>query len=288
MSDRQRVAKAISVGMCWWLAASSIALAANPQMKPRETPKGTVTANSRVVADEPAPPRFTAAPEPKNTPSAIEAAADQASAEAEDTSVVSRRAGSAAVVRQNTRSVTGSGSSWYLDGLLALGAVLGMIGAGAFAFKKWGKRLGAAIGGGGRHLEVVARLALSPKQSVCLIRVGRQLVLAGLTPDRINSLMIIDDPERVSELLTNPKNSRGSGLGATFGRLFSGESSQYADSQEDETPDELPLSSDGRYYRQARTELSGLLEKLRSRESSVGEQANDVPGDAERGTIAIA
>jgi flagellar biogenesis protein FliO len=54
---------------------------------------------------------------------------------------------------------------------------------------------------------------LSPKQSVCLIRVGRQLVLAGLTPDRINSLMIIDDPERVSELLTNPKNSRGSGLG---------------------------------------------------------------------------
>jgi flagellar biosynthetic protein FliO len=167
--------------------------------------------------------------------------------------------------------------------------VLGMIAAGALAFKRWGGRFRAAVGAGGRNMEVVSRLALSPKQSVCLIRVGKQLVLVGATPDQISSLLVIDDPEAVTELMASSSGPGGKGSGSAFGRLFSRETTNFDDSGEEVGPPaETPLGSDGRHYRRVRSELAGLLERLRSRQARSEERPEETSRTVGRGPIAIA
>ncbi|MBN1345955.1 MAG: flagellar biosynthetic protein FliO [Phycisphaerae bacterium] len=154
----------------------------------------------------------------------------------------------------------------YGQGIAALAVVLAMIAAATLAAKKWGGRFRTAVGGGDRNLEIVSRLALSPKQSVCLVRLGPQLVLLGVTPEQIEALTVIDDPDTVSELLAASAASARQGPG--FSRLFSREASDYDLMSDEEEPAEIPLATDKRDVRRARQELSGLLDRLRSRSQS--------------------
>jgi flagellar biosynthetic protein FliO len=165
--------------------------------------------------------------------------------------------------------------------LAALAVVLGMIAVAALAAKKWGGKFRSAVGGGDRNLEVVSRLALSPKQNVCLVRLGRQLVLLGVTPERVEALTVIDDAETVAELLaaSAPPVRQGSG----FSRLFSREASDYGLMSDDEEPAEIPMATDGRELRQARLEITGLLDRLRNRGSQGAAAAEGETDEASRG-----
>jgi len=177
----------------------------------------------------------------------------------------------------------------YMNGMIPLAVVLGLIAAGAMAFKKWGGRLSAAVGGGGRHMELVSRLALSPKQSVCLVRVGKQLLVVGVTPDQVSRLHLIDHPDTVAGLLAGTKDSGTRAGHGAFGGLFDAESSNYDAMNEEVVPPELPMTPDGRHYRQAKMELSGLLDKLRSRPSADGVESPEQPArSGGSNTIAIA
>lgn len=181
------------------------------------------------------------------------------------------------------------GKAWYADGLIALFAVLAMIAAVSMAVKKWGGKFRMAVGGGSEGLELVSRLALSPKQSVCLIRLGRQLVLTGVTADQISSLAVVDDPEMVAELLASADANRQRKTGGGFGSLFTGFSSGYrAAFNEPERPAEVPMMADDGQYRRARMELSGLLDRFRSRGYPVEPETDGTDTASERGTIAVA
>jgi len=215
-------------------------------------------------------------------------ASDQSSGQ-EDSRTVHRRDKAGPADRERVARRSAGGSTSYVNGLVALGIVLGMIAAGALAFKRWGSHLRSAVGSGGRHLEIVSRLALSPRQSICLIRIGRQLVLVGVTSDRITRLLVIDDPRTVGELMDSARGASGTGLGSTFGRLFSSQASSFQDdAEQDEPAAELPFTPDGRHYLQTRLELSGLMEKIRSRRVSTEENATSGRDEAVREPIAIA
>ena len=179
------------------------------------------------------------------------------------------------------------GQSWYARGLIALAVVLGMIGAAAYAVKRWGGRLRLAVGAGDKSLELVSRLSLSPKQSVCLVRVGPQMVLVGVTPDRLTALGTIDEPETVGELLASAEASRPDGTGGGFSGWFSRESERYEDMGVNAEPAaEVPMTNASGHYRDARAELSGLLDKIRSRGDRAGRDMGR-PGD-DGDTVAIA
>ncbi len=179
-----------------------------------------------------------------------------------------------------------SSSSWYGDGLIPLAVVLGLIALATMALKRWGGKFRAAVGGGHKNLEIVSRLALSPKQSVCVIRLARQLLVVGVTPDRISSLTVIEDPETVCRLLGGSATSGSASM--DFSGLFSRESADYdAPDRDDEDEAELPLPADDRPLRRARTEVAGLLERLQRREGVRPAAAADE--DDDRGnTIAVA
>ncbi len=178
-------------------------------------------------------------------------------------------------------------SGWLTDGLWALGVVLGLIMLMALGLKRWGGRLRMAVGGGDENMEMVSRLALSSKQSVCVIRLGRQLVVVGVTPDQITALSTIDDPDMVAELTTR----RTREAAASFDRLFSSEAASYEPyvDEEEAAVSEIPLDEDDRSrYARARLEISGLLDKLRRRGGRDEEPPGPDTSQDDRNTIAVA
>src|SRR5258706_13999310 len=90
--------------------------------------------------------------------------------------------------------------------LLALGIVLAAI----FISQKVWKKMGMP-GVGGRSsgaLRVVARLNVSPKQQILLLRVGRRLVVVGNSGTQMNTLCDISDPEEAAILLGQTTTKR--------------------------------------------------------------------------------
>ncbi len=116
---------------------------------------------------------------------------------------------------------------------LRLGLVLVIV-WGAVMVMRWYVRRTSGVtgGGGGRQLQVLETRALGPNRSLHLVRLGGRAVLLGVTPERINRLLEIDDPdevERLSEAITQAEPRPGSlraivgGLGHTIARLRTAE-----------------------------------------------------------------
>lgn len=89
---------------------------------------------------------------------------------------------------------------------LPLAVVLVVIVALAWAARRLFPRMGRA--GGDGAITVLSRCVLSPKQSLCLVRLGRRVVLVGLTPDRINTLAEISDPDEAALLIAAASSQR--------------------------------------------------------------------------------
>ncbi len=126
----------------------------------------------------------------------------------------------------------------WVNLLVRLVAVVAII-WGAFWALRWYNRRIQTGSGGGRSLQVLETRALGPNRSMQLVRVGRRAVLVGVTADRINQLLEIDDPDEVERLaqaalaeqgrspalnrviesvsrLTVPRVHRSSSMGATL------------------------------------------------------------------------
>ncbi len=98
-------------------------------------------------------------------------------------------------------------------------------------------------------LEIVARLPLSGKQSLLLVKMGRRLILLGVTAERITSLDVLDDPEQVAPLLGELASRRPDSISHAFADAFGREAHQY---MENEVTGGSPGGS-----------VRGLLEKVR-------------------------
>ncbi len=119
---------------------------------------------------------------------------------------------------------------WYWLGLAAkLGAVLIVIWLAVLAMRWYVRRVNGIDGGdSGRQLQVLETKVLAPNRSLHLVRVGNRAVLLGVTPERINQLTEIDDPEEVERLTEAAAQREGSprslraivgGIGDTLSRV---------------------------------------------------------------------
>ena len=76
--------------------------------------------------------------------------------------------------------------------------------------------LGRSMGHGVDGLQVVGRVALSPRHSVCLLRVGTgRAVLVGMCGDQMSPLASIDEPAELAELLSSVDTGRQTAERAT-------------------------------------------------------------------------
>lgn len=134
-----------------------------------------------------------------------------------------------------------AGASWRLSDLFPLLAVLGLIGLCAVLLKRFMPARSVFTGDGA--LRVVARLALSPKQSLVLVKMGRQLVLLGATGEQVNALTVVSDPNEVAYLLGDTAGARSDSMSRVFEESFTNEMQAYEaeDSQESEVDTPAPI-----------------------------------------------
>ncbi|HPD29534.1 MAG TPA: flagellar biosynthetic protein FliO [Phycisphaerae bacterium] len=76
-------------------------------------------------------------------------------------------------------------------------------------------------------IEVLSRIPLSSKQSLVLVRMGRRLLLLGVTNDDINTLCAVEDPDQVAMLVGEVASGRPGSITSQFAREFAEESQVY-------------------------------------------------------------
>ena len=68
--------------------------------------------------------------------------------------------------------------------------------------------------------EILGRASITPRFSVQLIRCGDRLLLVGITPDAINTLSEITDPEEVTRLVALCRGTSPKGISESFRQIF--------------------------------------------------------------------
>lgn len=164
------------------------------------------------------------------------------------------------VSRRPTRSLAPEAlapkaAAWYQTGIWPLAGVMGIIGAGYAALRRWspGPRAKA-----GDMLRIVARAAITPKHQVVLIEFGRRFVLAGVSPDNVQALCVIDRADELAELHAQT-GAAGRGR-ADFDRLLARESGAFGEPVEE---DVVVMPREAAARGEASPGLAGLLDKLR-------------------------
>ena len=106
----------------------------------------------------------------------------------------------------------------FLSVLWPLLIVLILITGTAVVFRRWlwrANRVSAASGA----LDILARHYLSPKQSLCLLRLGRRVLLVGVTPERISTVADFNDPDEVAAIVAGVERGKPKSFTAMFARL---------------------------------------------------------------------
>lgn len=114
-------------------------------------------------------------------------------------------------------------------GLLALAGVLALVGLLTLLVRRFAPRVGHISAG---QIEVVGRSFLSAKQSVALVRVGDRIVVVGICPESISSLLVIDDPVEVGRLSVRTRGGQ-----AAFERLVQTEALTFANAAREDGSD---------------------------------------------------
>ena len=146
---------------------------------------------------------------------------------------------------------------WYRSGFVALTLVLATIGLIVYLVKRFvpaTKTLNSGV------LEVVARTYLAPKQFLALVRMGKQLVLVGVTGESINSLTVVDDPEQVTMLLGEAERKKKGSISSGFHKRLEIEGREYADAN---LPSEIGLETSGDSLADTRSQLRKLMGNMR-------------------------
>lgn len=152
--------------------------------------------------------------------------------------------------------------------LLALAIVVGLILVARLVLKRFYN--GSVQSSGSKAVQVLNRTVLAPKQQILLLQVGRRVVVVGESNGSLATLAQIDDPDEIAQLigkLGEERLQRASAFGGLFGRAQKKIAEEPAESGFDDSnavnPTEEPAN-------QMRSELSGLLDKVKSLRSQIG------------------
>ncbi|MEX2673576.1 MAG: flagellar biosynthetic protein FliO [Phycisphaeraceae bacterium] len=151
-------------------------------------------------------------------------------------------------------SPTGSGS-WILQTLTALGVVLALIFTlRAVLMRMTGTQAGV---GGNRLVEVLARATIGHKTQVVFLKIHQRVIVAAQTPNGMDTLTTLDDPDEVAWLLGQVEAAKPVSITRSFRTVMQRFDKDY-------TPDE-PSNRDTSEHDVDRTrdQLSGLLSRIR-------------------------
>jgi flagellar biosynthetic protein FliO len=235
-------------------------------------PALTPAASADNAREVPVPAAMSPQPSPKTDPAVNAAgsppqpsvAAPPVDFEARQIKKTDTHAQSAAEVSNKTVSkVTGLSP---MRMIFALAAVLGLIFAGVFIFRRLTQN---ARGGHADRsvIRILSRNMIAPKQFVYLIKVGSRLLVVGVSPNHMTTLDAIDDPDEIARMTGEMERQQPGSITSGFSQLFHRQADDYAADRIGEQPDDDPESMDEsgrRQWSQARGELHNLLDKVKS------------------------
>jgi len=121
-------------------------------------------------------------------------------------------------------SVTTFGIGDWFGLIVRLALVVSIIWGAVIAMRWYVRRTSGASGRRGsiRAMDIVETHALGPNRALHLVRLGDRAVLVGATPERITSLLTIDDPDEVRRLTDSPvEEPRRTAVAGPFSSLVS-------------------------------------------------------------------
>lgn len=149
-----------------------------------------------------------------------------------------------------------------LDMFWPLSIVLLIVGLCVWGLRKWMPR--SVRFGGGDTIRILARKYLSGKQSLCLARIGRRVVLMGITPDRISTLSEITDPEEAAALIAAVERGRPDSFTTTFGRMSDREWADETNGPDTKDSIEEETSVSSRNLARTGREMRELVDRVRA------------------------
>ncbi len=142
----------------------------------------------------------------KSIPTSSEIAPATSSVVSADAEIIPRKPPRTA---SNTRSTqTASPSGGWLRMVQPVAVVFGVMALLTWAGRKWLPQARQASNAQS-VIRVLARQHLSSKQSLCLVKLGPKVVLLGVTPEHIGSVLEIRDPDEAASLVAAVESSRG-------------------------------------------------------------------------------
>lgn len=204
------------------------------------SPETPATATSNV------PPAVSVAAQPAGSPLATDTPENKELAPRANTTSNTARAGE----NQELKRGGAVGKSSLLRDLWPLLAVLALIAGIVFFLKKYMpvRRMLA----GSQVLQIVARTHVSAKQQLMLVKLGRKMVLIGVSPERIQTVATVDDPDQVALLMGDIASQSPRSMSRAFVESMEDESEAYI---------ELPVSDP---TSATQGQLHGLLHKVRT------------------------
>jgi flagellar biogenesis protein FliO len=121
------------------------------------------------------------------------------------------------------RSRAGDGTVLLDGGLGLMGplvVVLGVIAAITVLARRWQSRRG--VPGSSEGITLLARQHLSTRQCLWLVRLGRRLVLLGVSPERIQPLVEVADADEAAAIVSSIESRRAGSFSASLARFATG------------------------------------------------------------------
>lgn len=193
----------------------------------------------------------------------------------------SRAVSPAAAATRPTAAVPSSSIGVVIGRLaLSLGVVLAIIGGLYWLLRRYYG--GSVSSSSTRAVKVLSRTPLAPRQQVMLLQVGRRVVVVGDSGGAMTTLAQIDDPDEVAQLLGQIQTEQMQ-RAASFGSVFRRNQNTFEEPEPGDQPTmiadgEVPLDVDpsqgpavpeSDQLAQQRSEIAGLLEKVRSLKSQI-------------------
>jgi flagellar protein FliO/FliZ len=144
--------------------------------------------------------------------------------------------------------------------VLAMGVVIGLILLMRFVVGKMYPGVGANKGA--RAVRVLSRSPIAPKQQVLLLQVGRRVIVVGDSAGTLTTLSEISDGDEVATLLGQLENTELPAIPSRFSTLFGKAQDEFIEDEPKPAADVTvaPVAE----IEQAQTEISGLIDRMRS------------------------
>ncbi len=241
------------------LATGAIGLAqdsGDPSPDVSRPAKRHTTSNQSVSIDTP-PSDVPAAPVEADASAEGQVGASSAprAGRSEASTVIPRRTIRRRPAGESEETLLGERSTpWFRTGIGALTIVLVLVGLIYFLARRYVPSIRAADGG---VLRVVTRTSLTSKQTLALIQLGPRFVMVAISPNRVDVLSEISDPDEVADL-TARTGAAGPGGAQTFDNLLSREAEAF----------DVPEHTEQSTRRRSSGPVADLLTRLRSLQRS--------------------